>query len=235
MNTPTSSIPECDRIRERYARRQNLPHDRYSPLAHDVMMTQQEKHRAIVRLLKRVGLPPLGDKKVLEVGCGTGANLHYLLSLGFQPENLVGNDLLEDRCVQARRSLPAAVRIIPGDATTLSLEASSFDIVLQSTVFSSILDQEFRQKLARLMWQLVRPGGGILWYNFMYNNPRNPDVRGVSFQQIERLFPEGCIQGKRITLAPPLARAVAPIHAGLYTLLNAFPFLRTHWLCWIQK
>jgi SAM-dependent methyltransferase len=198
-------------------------------------MTQQAKLRAVVRVLKQVGMPPLADKQVLEVGCGSGTNLQMLLSLGFRPENLTGNDLLEDRCVQARALLPARVRIIAGDASVLSLEDASFDIVFQSTVFTSILDQGFRSRLARRMWGLVKPGGGVLWYDFAYNNPRNPDVRGISFREIVQLFPDGRVKGERITLAPPLARRVAPIHTSLYTLLNLFPFLRTHWLCWIQK
>ena len=50
---------------------------------------------------------------------------------------------------------------------------------IRHPVFPSILDDSFQQKLADRMWALTKPGGGILWYDFIYNNPRNPDVRGV--------------------------------------------------------
>lgn len=40
---------------------------------------------------------------------------------------------------------------------------------------------------------------------------------------------------RRITLAPPIARAVMPLHPGLYTVFRMIPCLRTHLLCWIAK
>ena len=38
---------------------------------------------------------------------------------------------------------------------------------------------------------------------------------------------------RRLTLAPPLARAVTRVHPGLYTVFNALPWLRTHVLGWL--
>ena len=94
-------------------------------------------------------------------------------------ENLVGDEFLEDRAEVARRRLPEGIKILVGDAAEVNLEEGPFDIVYQSTVFTSILDDGFQQKLADRMWKLVKPGGGVLWYDFIYNNPNNPDVRGV--------------------------------------------------------
>lgn len=226
---------ECDRVRERYQRRKSMPQDRYSPLAPDVLMAQQEKVRAIIRRLKRERMTPLAERRLLEIGCGNGMNLLLFLSLGFRPQNLVGNELLPERVMAARALLPATVSLMPGDALEIAEADGSFDIVFQSTVFTSILDQSFRLRLAERMWRLVKPGGGILWYDFAFNNPANPDVRGVSRREIGTLFPAGRVRGERITLAPPLGRRVAPLHMHLYTLLNLCPFLRTHWLCWIAK
>ncbi len=39
----------------------------------------------------------------------------------------------------------------------------------------------------------------------------------------------------RLTLAPPVSRRVSRFHESLYTVCNAFPFLRTHILCWLKK
>jgi len=41
-----------------------------------------------------------------------------------------------------------------GDAAEIDLAEGSFDIVYQSTVFTSILDNGFQQKLADRMWAL---------------------------------------------------------------------------------
>jgi ubiquinone/menaquinone biosynthesis C-methylase UbiE len=229
-------IDEIEAIRQRYARRQENPESSlYDPLNPWRYMSHEEKRRAFIRWIQCSGLAPVGEKRVLEIGCGSGDNLHQLISLGFQPENLVGNELLEENALNARRLLPAGVEILVGDASTLELEINSFDIVLQATVFTSILNQEFQQTLAEKMWSLVKPGGGVLWYDFIFNNPKNPDVRGVPVSHIRQLFPEGEIKIWRLTLAPPISRRVTRIHPSLYTWLNLMPFLRTHVLCWIKK
>lgn len=226
---------EIAEVRERYRRRQSISPSMYDPLQPDVYMTNQEKERALIRWLAWAGLTPVQDRSLLEIGCGSGTNLQQMIRLGFQPENLKGNELLDERVAEGRRLLPEAVEIYPGDATALNLPVSSFDVVYQSTVFSSILDDRFQRELAGRMWEWVKPGGGVLWYDFVYNNPSNPDVRGVPVYRIRELFPQGDLHVWRVTLAPPISRLVTRIHPSLYTLFNAVPLLRTHVLCWIRK
>jgi hypothetical protein len=43
------------------------------------------------------------------------------------------------------------------------------------------------------------------------------------------------VQARRVTLAPPLARAVCRVHPALYAPFNLVPWLRTHVLAWIAK
>jgi hypothetical protein len=107
--------------------------------------------------------------------------------------------------------------------------------VFVSTVFSSLLDDGYQQRLADAMWAWLKPGGAVLWYDFMVDNPRNPDVRGVPLARLRALFPQGRLRYRRVTLAPPLARAVTRIHPGLYRWFNTLPLLRTHVLAWIDK
>ena len=85
------------------------------------------------------------------------------------------------------------------------------------------------------MWSWLKPGGGVLWYDFTYNNPNNPDVRGMPVRRVHELFPHGRFIVRRVTLAPPISRRVCRIHPALYAVLNALPILRTHVLCWIEK
>jgi ubiquinone/menaquinone biosynthesis C-methylase UbiE len=136
---------------------------------------------------------------------------------------------------QARQVLPPALALHAGDASQLDFRVGSQDIVFVSTVFSSLLDEAFQLRLADAMWRWVKPGGGVLWYDFTVNNPRNADVRGVPISRVRALFPQGRIQCRRVTLAPPIARAVTRVHPSLYTLLNILPTLRTHVLAWIAK
>ena len=53
--------------------------------------------------------------------------------------------------------------------------------------------------------------------------------------RVRALFPPGRLVTRRLTLAPPLARAAVRLHPGLYPVFNALPFLRSHLLCWIAK
>jgi SAM-dependent methyltransferase len=231
MTRPSSHEPNA--VAERYARR--VDGDRYSLLRPDVWMTVQERQRAMLRLFARRDWRDLGSLEVLEVGSGGGANLLELLRLGFRPEHLTGVELLPQRHASARATLPAAVTLHEGDATGLDLPAGSQDIVLVSTVFSSLLDDAFQQRLADRIWHWTRPGGGVLWYDFTVDNPRNPDVRGMPLRRVRQLFPKAVVEASRVTLAPPIARVVSRWHPGLYTLFNAVPMLRTHVLAWLAK
>jgi 2-polyprenyl-3-methyl-5-hydroxy-6-metoxy-1,4-benzoquinol methylase len=169
------------------------------------------------------------------VGCGEGPDLLFLLWLGFAADNLAGIDLRPEVIEKARQRLPTAVDLRVGDATTAGFDPESFDIVQQVTVFSSLLADDSQVSLAHWMWNLVKPGGGIIWYDFIYDNPMNTDVRGVSLKRLRELFPGGEMSYRRVTLAPPISRFVCRIHPMSYGLLNSFSFLRTHVLCWIAK
>jgi SAM-dependent methyltransferase len=231
MNAPFEREPRA--VAERYARRADG--GRYNMLNPDVWQTLQERQRAMLRLFARLGWRDLSQRRVLEVGCGAGGNLLELLRLGFAPRNLAGIELLPERYAQAMQALPASVTLIQGDALQVILPDGSEDIVLQSTVFSSLLDGPFQWRLAQAMWRWVRPGGGVLWYDFTVDNPANPDVRGVPLARIRELFPDGRITSRRVTLAPPLARMMCRVHPALYIAFSAVPLLRTHVLAWIEK
>ena len=218
----------------RYAKRAAAD-ARYSLLRADVLATVQERQRAQRRLLLRHGVTDLAALRLIEVGCGSGGNLLEMLRLGLKPEHLQGAELLPERLAQARALLPAALALHGGDACALALPEGSQDIVFVSTVFSSLLDDAFQQRLADTMWRWLRPGGAVLWYDFTVDNPANRDVRGVPLARIRQLFPQGRVDAQRVTLAPPIARRVVRLHPALYTVFNTLPVLRTHVLAWIAK
>jgi SAM-dependent methyltransferase len=226
------SDPEVKAVIERYARRNDR--SRYSSRLPDVQQMMSERRRAIASLFRELGWHDLSERSALEVGCGGGGNLVELARMGFSPNRLTGIELLPEFLALARRKLPNAC-LIEGDASEAPIAANSQDLILQFTVFSSLLDEEFRRKLATAMWGWLRPGGGILWYDFTVNNPFNSDVRGMPLATIPALFPAGRIKSRRITLAPPLARIACRAHPALYGMFNSVRFLRTHVLAWIEK
>jgi len=227
---------EVQAVAERYARRVDT--DRYSILRPDVWQLLQERQRALLRRFSRHGLTDLPALQLTEVGCGSGGNLLEMLRLGFAPEHLQGIELLPERHAMARRVLPPATRLWLGDAAQPAqapIAPASQHLVLQATVFSSLLDDAFQQRLADTLWGWLRPGGALIWYDFTMNNPRNRDVRGVPLSRLRALFPQGRVSAERVTLAPPLARLVCGWHPSLYTVLNAVPLLRSHVLAWVEK
>jgi SAM-dependent methyltransferase len=222
-----------DAMAARYARR-SAP-ERYSFLQPDVCHAVQERQRVMLDFFRRAGWTGLADKRGVEIGCGAGGNLLELLRLGFMPEHVTGIEMLADRIDHARHVLPSALRLIEGDAIVAPIEAGSQQLVVQSTVFTSLLDSGTRCALAAAMWRWLAPGGAVLWYDFSVDNPRNRDVRGVPLAEVHALFPQARITARRVTLAPPLARAVCRVHPRLYPVFNALPPLRTHVLAWVAK
>lgn len=189
--------------------------------------------RRLHQVVKSAELGPFDQIRLLEVGCGNGSNLLRFLRWGFAPEHLVGIELLEARHAEAARRLPAAVRLLLDDATT-ALPDEEFDVVYQSTVLSSMLDDSYQQRLARAMWDRTRSGGIIISYDFAFDNPHNSDVRKVPPSRLRALFPDSTMEISRLTLAPPIARQLSG-RSWLHRSLYAIPFLRTHRLAVIHK
>lgn len=229
-----SDASETQAVLSRYARRR--VGDLYSVLRPDVWQSIQERQRATLRLFaETLGWDQLKGRKVIEVGCGTGSALLEFIRLGFDAEDCAGIELIPERAAQARSRLPEAVTVYEGDALGVPYPTQGADIVYQALVFSSLLDDAFQQRLADAMWSWVKPGGGILWYDFVYDNPGNRDVRAVPVSRVRQLFPQAQITTRRITLAPPISRRVCRLTPLAYPVFNALPVLRTHALCWIGK
>ena len=227
------SRSEEARVREAYARRSTGERYAYSNPAHVFMM--QERERATLALLKREGLLPLAGRSVLEVGCGGGQWLQDLVRWGAEPARVHGVDLLADRVAQARRVAAPGVTVVQGSGGALPFRDAAFDLALQATMFSSILDAGARRAIAAEVARVVRPGGMLLWYDLRVNNPGNPDVRRVTREEIAALFPAWHITLERATLAPPLARTLAGRAEVTARLLAAVPWLRTHYLGLLRK
>ncbi|HET9602982.1 MAG TPA: class I SAM-dependent methyltransferase [Gemmatimonadales bacterium] len=223
---------DAERVRGAYARRQSG--HRYDWDQPGQLFMMQALERQLLGALRRHHCLPLGKRRILEVGCGSGHFLRELIKWGAEPANLVGLDLLEARLVQARPRTPAGVALLQGNAAAMDFADGAFDVVLQMTMFTSILSAAVRRQVAAEMLRVVAPGGWIVWYDLRVNNPRNPDVRAVRAAEIRALFPGATIHLETATLAPPLARTLAPRASWLCSLLAQVRLLRTHYLGFIQ-
>jgi SAM-dependent methyltransferase len=232
----SSTGAESARIREVYRLREsNIPKGRYSLFKEENLLTHLDLQGEILRLFTRFQRTSLETEKILEVGCGRGYWLRQLIQWGAQPENLSGIDLMPDRLQDAIKLCPPQVSLTCGDASRLDFPDGSFSMVLQFTVFTSILDDVMKKQIAAEISRALKPGGALLWYDYFVSNPSNPNVRGVSRREIVRLFPGFSIFLKRVTLAPPITRVVAPVSTAVYRLLSSLPQLRTHYLGFLQK
>lgn len=222
------------RIRAAYARR-GVARKEYSWFDAGHLFMVQQLERRVLAALARHGMVPLRSKHILEVGCGNGHWLREFIKWGATPENLAGIDLLPERIEQACRLSSPGITFVQRNGTELGFPDESFEIVLQATMFTSILDQAVKKKIAAEMLRILNPDGVILWYDFRVNNPWNPDVRGIEKAEIVNLFPQCRITLERITLMPPLLRLLAQYTwLGSY-VLSAIPWACTHYFGTIRR
>lgn len=212
-----------DEIKENYAARSGMAHLYDSEYSRRV---DAEIAEAIKEVLDRY-FP--GSGTILEIGAGLGGNADIFTRYGITEDRIFLNELLEDRARIIREHHPA-IKLYEGNAAEINF-GRKFNCVFQSTVFTSVLKQADREKLAAKMWDLLEPGGFILWYDFIYNNPANKNVRKVDIRETKALFPgAGRHSIQKITLAPPIGRRVGK----MYPLFNV-PFLRSHILAVFHK
>lgn len=222
---------DLDRLKQEYALRATRTdyEDRYNPLNPAYQYAMLQRQRDLVVLLRALEVTSLRDKTALDVGCGSGSLLMDLLTYRMPPENIYGCDIIESRLKRAHKRLPH-VPVMLADGQTLPFADTSFDLVFQYTVFSSILDEAIRKNIAREMVRVLKkPGGIILWYDF-WLNPVNPNTIGLGKMDIESLFPGATFRFRRVTLAPPIARRLVPFSWTLGDLLEQAKILNTHYL-----
>lgn len=234
----TTLDEEAARIRREYSRRASeIPEDLYSVSTPGHLFSSLQRIRDVVKVLSAEGFFPLSGRRILDVGCGHGGWLSDFESWGARRENLAGMELDPARAEVARRRLGAMptggtggadIRI--GDASGLPWPDESFDLVLQATVLTSILDAAMRRAVAAEMARVVKHSGILLWYDFFYDNPRNPNVRGIRAAEIRELFPGFEVRLRCVTLAPPIARRLAPLTWIGALCLEKLRVLNTHYL-----
>ncbi len=228
-------LTELQRVREVYAEREHYEGQLGAQLMSlgDLSILQQFQ-KAVFDALRRAGFERFDGLRLLDVGCGAGGPLSQFLIFGALPEALFGVDILMSALQRAKNRYPR-LHWVCADAQHVPLKSASFDLIIQETAFSSVLDCEVRKRMASEMLRVLKPEGAILWFDFFLNNPKNPDVRGIGKREIRALFKECEISFDRVILAPPLSRFLAPRSWVLCACLSALRFLNTHYLALIRR
>jgi len=218
MSAPIDT--ERARVEAAYARRSHG--DRYAPHQPDQQAIARTRAHVWARWLRTRTRPVT---TVVELGCGEGRVLQWLASRG--EGTVVGVDLLLGRLARARRDEAVPDTLVAGDAREVPIRSGSVDVVVCSTLLSSVLDDVHRGAIAAEIDRLLAPDGLVLWFDVARNNPRNPDVRKVGRADLARVFPGYAINVERVVLAPPLARALRRWPSAARALTKVPP-LRTH-------
>jgi len=208
--------------------------DLYAPWQPGEALFRASRSRWAARMLHESGAFPSTGAPCLEVGYASLGWLGELISWGVRESDLHGIELDSTRAARAKGILPGAdLRV--GDATRMPWADETFRLIVVSTVFSSILDENVRKAAANEIVRVLAPRGAVLWYDMRVRNPRNPNVRPVSRGALTELFPMLRGPVRSVTLAPPLARWCAPRSWVLAEALESLPFLRTHLIAVLSK
>jgi SAM-dependent methyltransferase len=236
-------LDDIARLRAEYKDRERRfsGSDVYSWLNPANLFAIQMRQRAVLKALKSHGFADLSKLSILEMGCGSGGVLAEYLCFGAVPEKLFGLDLIFDRLQHAHHVLPGS-GFANADGGAMPFPKGSFDLVLQYTAISSILDPGLRRAVCAEMLRVLRspdlgsgmPGGLILSYDF-WLNPINRQTRGLGPREIDELFPGCRFTYRRITLAPPIARRLASFSWGVCAFLESLRIFNSHYLVAICK
>lgn len=192
---------DIERLKQEYARRALDAEKDYSPTHPLQAFILSQRYTALQALLRNHHLQDSSNLRILEIGCGSGGVLSEFIKLGASANNLFGIDLLPNRLRPAHSLIPAA-SLCQADGQRLPYLPETFDLVLQFTAFSSILDPHVKHNMAAEMLRVLKPRGALIWYDFWWN-PTNIQTKGIRFKEIRTLFPGCSFKIRRITLAPP--------------------------------
>jgi len=227
-------MDDITRLRNEYEHRKHrlAGNDIYSLFNCANLFSIQQRQQEVLKTLKKNNFNNFSNLLILEIGCGGGGVLTEYLGFGAFPEQLYGVDLLFDRLLQARQRLSRS-GFVNADGQSFPFPSNTFDLVIQFTALSSILDAGIRSDICGDMLRVLKPNGMILSYDF-WLNPTNPQTRGIRPAEIRQLFPNCTYEFHKITLAPPLARRIVPVSWMLALFLENLKIFNSHYLVAIR-
>lgn len=186
---------------------------------------------ALARALRREGLT-LEGKRILEDGCGEGNFLRELVEFGAEPRRAVGLDIkLADLKTAASRT-PAS--FVAGDARALPFRDGSFDVVVQSVLFSSLAPGEDRRRAAQEISRTLTTNGILIWYDFV-EKAKAGLPRGLELDEVRDMFPGWRLAAYKFGLRFKWALALVNKSLCLSHLLAALGIARSHYVIIMRR
>lgn len=174
------------------------------------------------------------DLVAVDLGAGDGNDVGPLRRTLGVSARLVAVDL---RCeaLQGLRRSGAPVEVVAAHASRLPFRDRGVDLILQSTMLSSVLSAERREAIYAEVRRVLGPGGLFVSLDMRLPNPRNPNIAPVRRAELRRAFRGWSCGARALILAPPLQRALGSISPRLARAAEAIPFLRSHLLFWARR
>lgn len=126
----------------------------------------------VVSYVHRYAKPAAGFQRVLELGCGAGANIPFFLKLGVDYSAIEGSPAIVARLHQTYPDLQEKMRV--GDFTQAIPFEGTFDLIVDRSSLIHNATADIRNGLA-LAFQRLRPGGkfiGIDWFSSVHSSAR---------------------------------------------------------------
>ncbi len=127
----------------------------------------------------------LREMSVLDVGCGAGSNLAWLVELGADSSRLTGIDLVAQR-TDIARSRFAGIRFMAGDFLEADV-GGPFDMVMMLAVLSSVTNAELKRRLMDKALAQLKPGGVFFFYDVISRRhvPGTAEYQRLTFAELE--------------------------------------------------
>ena len=173
------------------------------------------------------------DLVAVDLGAGEGNDVEALRRTLGTAVLLVAVDL-RTSALRALRASGGAAQAVAAHASRLPFRDGSVDLILQSTMLSSVLSDERRAAILGEIRRVLRPGGLFVSLDLRLPNPRNRNIRPVGRRELRRGFDGWPCGARSLILAPPLQQVLraAP---RLAAAAGAIPFLRSHLLFWVRR
>ncbi len=181
--------------------------------------------------LRAIGVrmfPPSAGMRVLDVGCGTGAQLQHYATAGCR---IAGLDLSPAMLTRARARLGGAAELCLGDAVRIPFGDAAFDLVTATLLLHEV-PAGSRETAVQEMTRVLGAGGRLLVTDFHpgpWRFPKGWVYRGVSLvaetmarhrDRSQEFLANGGVPGlaERLGLTVHRTRVVAGGNMGLYLL-----------------
>lgn len=193
-----------------------------------VLMQILAMSASVVRAIRAYELP-VSTSRVLDVGCGSGANLFQVLMLGFRPQNVTGIDIIPERIEEAKAAYPQADWVV-GNAGEMAFPDAHFDLVFEFTMFATIPDDALSAQIARQMIRVCKPGAYLMLVDWRTHKPNDVNYLALTRSRLNGLFEIGrkteLVGIYNGALIPPVGRTLSTYFPSLYFLVSSFfPFL----------